>query len=87
MHSTPRGPSSGHRRRVGRDGNLQLELSKARPRDADRLMARAQRRLARWEGALDQGRMQRILNNESDQDADEPERVLDVISPPEPVVR
>jgi aerobic C4-dicarboxylate transport protein len=43
--------------------------------------------LSRWEGALDQGRMSRLLNNETDADADEPERVLDVISPPEPVVR
>jgi hypothetical protein len=29
--------------------------------------------------------MRQQLNNESDADADEPERVLDVISPPEPV--
>jgi aerobic C4-dicarboxylate transport protein len=43
--------------------------------------------VSRWEGALDRDRMRRLLNNETDADADEPERVLDVISPPEPVVR
>jgi aerobic C4-dicarboxylate transport protein len=41
--------------------------------------------VSKWEGSLDTGRMQQLLNNESDADADEPERVLDVISPPEAV--
>ena len=41
--------------------------------------------ISKWEGALDNGRMSQLLNNTSDADADEPERVLDVISPPEPV--
>jgi aerobic C4-dicarboxylate transport protein len=40
---------------------------------------------SKWEGALDNDRMRQQLDNESDSDADEPERVLDVISPPEPV--
>ncbi len=41
--------------------------------------------VSKWEGSLDVDRMNQLLNNESDADADEPERVLDVISPPEPV--
>jgi aerobic C4-dicarboxylate transport protein len=41
--------------------------------------------VSKWEGALNFDRMHQQLNNESDADADEPERVLDVISPPEPV--
>jgi aerobic C4-dicarboxylate transport protein len=41
--------------------------------------------VSKWEGALDTNRMNQLLNNESDEDADEPERVLDVVSPPEPV--
>jgi len=41
--------------------------------------------VSKWEGALDQDRMRRILNNESSAEADEPERVHDVVSPPEPV--
>ncbi|MGO9986799.1 MAG: dicarboxylate/amino acid:cation symporter [Rhodomicrobium sp.] len=43
--------------------------------------------VSKWEGELDVNRMRQQLDNESDADADEPERVLDVISPPEPVVR
>ena len=41
--------------------------------------------VSKWEGALDNDRMRQQLNNETDADADEPERVLDIISPPEPV--
>jgi aerobic C4-dicarboxylate transport protein len=41
--------------------------------------------VSKWEGALDNDRLRQQLNNESDADADEPERVLDIISPPEPV--
>jgi aerobic C4-dicarboxylate transport protein len=41
--------------------------------------------VSKWEDALDNDRMRQQLNNESDADADEPERVLDDISPPEPV--
>jgi len=41
--------------------------------------------VSKWEGALDNDRMRQRLNNETDADADEPERVLDIISPPEPV--
>jgi aerobic C4-dicarboxylate transport protein len=39
--------------------------------------------IARWENALDEGRMQRVLNNESDLDADAPEEVLDTAGYPE----
>src|SRR5262245_57821390 len=38
--------------------------------------------VSRWEGALDNERMRRQLDSETDADADEPERVLDVLSPP-----
>jgi aerobic C4-dicarboxylate transport protein len=41
--------------------------------------------VSKWEGALDQDRMRRILNNESSAEADDPERVHDIVSPPEPV--
>jgi aerobic C4-dicarboxylate transport protein len=41
--------------------------------------------VSKWEGALDQDRMRRMLNNETSSEADEPERVHDVVSPPEPV--
>jgi aerobic C4-dicarboxylate transport protein len=41
--------------------------------------------VSKWESALDTNRMHQLLNNESDADADEPERVLDIISPPETV--
>jgi aerobic C4-dicarboxylate transport protein len=41
--------------------------------------------VSKWEWALNVDRMRQQLNNESDADADEPERVLDVISPPDPV--
>jgi aerobic C4-dicarboxylate transport protein len=41
--------------------------------------------VSKWEDALDQERMRRILNNESSAEADEPERVHDIVSPPEPV--
>ena len=41
--------------------------------------------VSKWEGALDQDRMRRILNNESSAEAEEPERVHDIVSPPEPV--
>jgi aerobic C4-dicarboxylate transport protein len=41
--------------------------------------------VSRWEGALDDGRMRRLLDSETDADAEEPERVLDVLSPPTPV--
>jgi aerobic C4-dicarboxylate transport protein len=41
--------------------------------------------VSRWEGALDRNRMRRILNNETSAEADEPELVHDVVSPPEPV--
>jgi aerobic C4-dicarboxylate transport protein len=43
--------------------------------------------VSKWEGALDGDRMRRILNNETEAEADEPERVHDVVSPPVPVVR
>jgi aerobic C4-dicarboxylate transport protein len=35
--------------------------------------------VARWTGDLDEVRMQQVLNNESTQDADEPEEVLDPV--------
>ena len=38
--------------------------------------------VSRWEGALDNDRLRRQLDSETDADADEPERVLDVLSPP-----
>jgi aerobic C4-dicarboxylate transport protein len=38
--------------------------------------------VSRWEGALDNDRMRRLLDSETDADAEEPERVLDVLSPP-----
>jgi aerobic C4-dicarboxylate transport protein len=38
--------------------------------------------VSRWEGALDKDRLRRQLDSETDADADEPERVLDVLSPP-----
>jgi aerobic C4-dicarboxylate transport protein len=41
--------------------------------------------VSKWEGALDGDRMRRILNNESSAEAEEPERVHDIVSPPEPV--
>ena len=41
--------------------------------------------VSRWEGALDNDRMRRLLDSETDADADEPERVLDVLSPPAPI--
>jgi aerobic C4-dicarboxylate transport protein len=41
--------------------------------------------VSKWENALDVNRMNQQLNNETDADADNPEQVLDVISPPEPV--
>jgi aerobic C4-dicarboxylate transport protein len=41
--------------------------------------------VSRWEGALDLGRLRRVLNNETSAEAQEPERVRDVVSPPEPV--
>ena len=41
--------------------------------------------VSKWEGALDGDRMRRILNNESSAEADDPERVHDIVSPPEPV--
>jgi aerobic C4-dicarboxylate transport protein len=41
--------------------------------------------ISRWEGALDNDRMRRLLDSETDADAEEPERVLDVLSPPTPV--
>ena len=41
--------------------------------------------VSKWEGALNGDRLRQQLDNESDADADEPERVLDVISPAEPV--
>jgi aerobic C4-dicarboxylate transport protein len=41
--------------------------------------------VSKWESSLDTNRMRQLLNNESDADADEPERVLDIISPPETV--
>lgn len=41
--------------------------------------------VSKWEGALDTDRMNQMLDNESDADADEPERVLDVVNPPEAV--
>jgi aerobic C4-dicarboxylate transport protein len=41
--------------------------------------------VSKWESSLDTNRMHQLLNNESDADADEPERVLDIISPPETV--
>ncbi len=43
--------------------------------------------VSKWEGELDVNRMRRQLDNESDADAEEPERVLDIIRPAEPVVR
>ena len=41
--------------------------------------------VSRWEGALDLDRLRRVLNNETSAEAEEPERVRDVVSPPEPV--
>lgn len=41
--------------------------------------------VSRWEGALDLDRLRRVLNNETSAEAQEPERVRDVVSPPEPV--
>jgi aerobic C4-dicarboxylate transport protein len=41
--------------------------------------------VSRWEGALDNDRMRRLLDSETDADAEEPERVMDVLSPPTPV--
>jgi aerobic C4-dicarboxylate transport protein len=41
--------------------------------------------VSRWEGALNNDRMRRLLDSETDADAEEPERVLDVVSPPEAV--
>jgi aerobic C4-dicarboxylate transport protein len=41
--------------------------------------------VSRWEGALDNDRMRRLLDSETDADAEEPERVLDVLSPPAPI--
>jgi aerobic C4-dicarboxylate transport protein len=41
--------------------------------------------VSKWEGALDRDRMRRILNNETSAEADEPERIHDAVSPPEPV--
>jgi aerobic C4-dicarboxylate transport protein len=41
--------------------------------------------VSKWEGALDGDRMRRILNNESSAEAEEPERVHDIVSPAEPV--
>jgi aerobic C4-dicarboxylate transport protein len=38
--------------------------------------------VSRWEGALDNDRMRRLLDSETDADAEEPEHVLDVLSPP-----
>src|SRR5258707_3706494 len=41
--------------------------------------------VSRLEGALDGDRMRRILNNESSAEAEEPERIHDIVSPAEPV--
>jgi aerobic C4-dicarboxylate transport protein len=41
--------------------------------------------VSKWEGALDPNRMRQVLNNETTEEAEEPERVHDVVSPPEPV--
>jgi aerobic C4-dicarboxylate transport protein len=41
--------------------------------------------VSRWEGALDSDRMRQVLNNETSAEAQEPERVRDAMSPPEPV--
>jgi aerobic C4-dicarboxylate transport protein len=41
--------------------------------------------ISRWEGALDRERMDRVLANETDAEAETPERVHDVVSPPAPV--
>ena len=41
--------------------------------------------VSRWEGALDLSRLRQVLNNETSAEAEEPERVRDVVSPPEPV--
>jgi aerobic C4-dicarboxylate transport protein len=41
--------------------------------------------VSRWEGALDRGRLRQVLNNETSAEAEEPERVRDMVSPPEPV--
>ena len=38
--------------------------------------------IARWEGAVDNERMQSVLDNESDVEADEPEEVLDTAEQP-----
>jgi aerobic C4-dicarboxylate transport protein len=35
--------------------------------------------VAKWCGELDPGRMRRVLNNESEEDAEEPEKILDVV--------
>src|SRR5262245_1453982 len=41
--------------------------------------------VSRWEGALDNDRRRRLLDSETDADVDEPERVLDVLSPSTPL--
>src|SRR5215831_4310513 len=41
--------------------------------------------VSRWEGALDLSRLRQVLNNETSAQAEEPERVRDVVSPPAPV--
>jgi aerobic C4-dicarboxylate transport protein len=40
--------------------------------------------VSRWEGALDHDRMRQVLNNETNAEAEEPERVHDVVSQPKP---
>ena len=35
--------------------------------------------VGKWCGELDTARMQRVLNNETDADAEEPEKVLDAV--------
>jgi aerobic C4-dicarboxylate transport protein len=35
--------------------------------------------VAKWCGELDQARMRRVLDNESGEDAEEPEKILDVV--------
>src|SRR5262249_36460900 len=41
--------------------------------------------VSRWEGALDLDRLRQVLNNDTSAEAEEPERVGDGVSPPEPV--
>jgi aerobic C4-dicarboxylate transport protein len=41
--------------------------------------------VSKWEGALDRDRMRQVLNKETSEEAEEPERVHDAVSPPEPV--